>query len=109
VTTDQFQTSHALHTVILGDALFLPLSCTSSLDLGSSGVFDFPLATNEYLRQFGFIFGGGRSGVQGLQALQVSYTYFSSFSIHYAYGSVAEGQDFWAEKGMDSIARWNFQ
>merc|ERR1719474_2210193 len=43
---------------------------TSGLDLGSAGVFDSPLATDEYVKQFGFLFGGGRSGVEGLQALQ---------------------------------------
>ena len=49
------------------------LSYTATLDLGNNGVFDSPLATDEYVRQFGFLFGGGRSGVLGLQALQVNY------------------------------------
>ena len=42
-----------------------------SLDLGSNGVFDSPLATDQFVKQFGFLFGGGRSGVSGLHALQV--------------------------------------
>lgn len=58
--------------------LVMLLSClaySSSLDLGTSGVFDSPLATDQYVRQFGYLFGGGRSGVQGLQALQVGFIY----------------------------------
>merc|ERR1719244_2531459 len=46
------------------------LACTSGLDLGSAGVFDSPLATDQFVKQFGFLFGGGRSGIEGLQALQ---------------------------------------
>ena len=45
---------------------------TSGLDRGSAGVFDSPLATDQFVKQFGFLFGGGRSGLEGLQALQVS-------------------------------------
>ena len=43
------------------------------MELGKSGVYDTPLATDQLVREFGFLFGGGRSGVQGIQALQVSY------------------------------------
>ena len=43
-----------------------------AMELGKSGVYDSPLATDELVREFGFLFGGGRSGVQGIQALQVS-------------------------------------
>ena len=42
------------------------------MELGKSGVYDTPLATDQLVREFGFLFGGGRSGVQGIQALQVS-------------------------------------
>jgi hypothetical protein len=36
------------------------------------GVYDSPAATDFYVRQFGFMFGGGRSGVLGLKAMQVT-------------------------------------
>jgi len=48
------------------------LSVTSAMDIGSGGVYDSPLATDYYVRQFGFMFGGGRSGLQGLKAMQES-------------------------------------
>merc|ERR1711864_13490 len=41
-----------------------------SLDLGSSGVYDSPMAQDYYVKRFGFLFGGGRSGMSGLKALQ---------------------------------------
>merc|ERR1712168_1291128 len=41
-----------------------------AMELGKSGVYDTPLATDQLVREFGFLFGGGRSGVQGIQALQ---------------------------------------
>jgi len=41
-----------------------------AMELGKSGVYDSPLATDELVREFGFLFGGGRSGVKGIQALQ---------------------------------------
>eukprot|EP00091_Calanus_sinicus_P002033 TRINITY_DN12058_c0_g1_i1.p1 TRINITY_DN12058_c0_g1~~TRINITY_DN12058_c0_g1_i1.p1 ORF type:complete len:136 (-),score=44.38 TRINITY_DN12058_c0_g1_i1:109-492(-) len=59
--------STLLSLVMFSSSFLLFASC---LDLGSSGVFDSPLAADEYVRQFGFLFGGGRSGVQGLHALQ---------------------------------------
>ena len=43
-----------------------------TLDSGRGGVFDSPRATDELVREFGFLFGGGRSGVKGLEAFQVS-------------------------------------
>eukprot|EP00092_Neocalanus_flemingeri_P102177 GFUD01130681.1.p1 GENE.GFUD01130681.1~~GFUD01130681.1.p1 ORF type:complete len:113 (+),score=41.77 GFUD01130681.1:143-481(+) len=42
----------------------------TSLELGKGGVYDSPLATDRFVRQFGFLFGGGRSGVKGIEALQ---------------------------------------
>merc|ERR1712154_315008 len=34
-----------------------------------SGVWDSPMATDYYVRQFGWLFGGGRSGVEGVNAM----------------------------------------
>ena len=48
------------------------LSCTLCMDFGGNGVYDSPLATDYYVQRFGFMFGGGRSGMHGLEALQVS-------------------------------------
>ena len=43
-----------------------------TLDSGGAGVYDSPLATDQLVKEFGFMFGGGRSGVKGLEAFQVS-------------------------------------
>merc|ERR1712098_9494 len=40
-----------------------------SLDLGRSGVWDSPLATDQFVKQFGWTFGGGRRGVAGVQVM----------------------------------------
>ena len=36
------------------------------------GVYDSPFATDYFVRQYGFMFGGGRSGLMGLKAMQVN-------------------------------------
>jgi len=41
-----------------------------ALDFGSSGVWDSPLATDYWVKRFGFMWAGGRSGMHGLKALQ---------------------------------------
>merc|ERR1712200_126886 len=41
-----------------------------SMDVGQNGVYDSPMATDFYVQRFGFLFGGGRSGMSGLEALQ---------------------------------------
>merc|ERR1712126_412072 len=46
------------------------LGVAACMDVGRSGVYDSPLANDYYVRRFGFMFGGGRSGLQGLQAMQ---------------------------------------
>merc|ERR1712018_285389 len=51
-----------------------------ALNHGRAGVWDSPLATDQYVQQFGFLFGGGRSGVRGIQALQTSATPLVSVS-----------------------------
>ena len=48
------------------------LVLVAPLDLGKGGVYDSPLATDILVREFGFLFGGGRSGVKGIEAFQVS-------------------------------------
>merc|ERR1711973_936787 len=48
------------------------ITISSALDLGSGGVYDSPSATDVYVRQFGFMFGGGRSGLHGLTAIKKS-------------------------------------
>merc|ERR1711935_1127484 len=47
-------------------------SVCDSMDLGRSGVWDSPMATDKYVKQFGWTFGGGRSGVDGAEALKRS-------------------------------------
>merc|ERR1712061_453968 len=41
-----------------------------ALDFGSSGVWDSPLATDYWVKRFGFMWAGGRSGMHSLKALQ---------------------------------------
>merc|ERR1739838_531705 len=48
----------------------LMLATAMPLELGKGGVYDSPLATDRFVREFGFLFGGGRSGVKGIEALQ---------------------------------------
>merc|ERR1712243_107813 len=42
----------------------------SGMDVGKGGVYDSPMAQDYYVKRFGFVFGGGRSGMYGLKALQ---------------------------------------
>ena len=51
------------------------LVLSTSLDDGKSGVYDSPMATDELVMEFGFLFGGGRSGVKGMEAFQVRYAF----------------------------------
>merc|ERR1711884_707730 len=44
--------------------------CVSGMDVGKGGVYDSPMAQDYYVKRFGFMFGGGRSGTYGLEALQ---------------------------------------
>merc|ERR1712117_80808 len=44
--------------------------CVSGMDVGKGGVYDSPMAQGYYVKRFGFMFGGGRSGMYGLKALQ---------------------------------------
>merc|ERR1712083_180109 len=50
--------------------LLVIVGCSLGMELGRSGVYDSPMAQDYYVRRFGFMFGGGRSGMYGLQALQ---------------------------------------
>jgi len=43
-----------------------------ALDIGTGGVYDSPMSTDRYVRQYGYLFGGGRSGFNGLKAIQES-------------------------------------
>merc|ERR1712002_1355054 len=40
------------------------------MDLGEGGVYDSPMAQDYYVKRFGFMFGGGRSGIGGIKALR---------------------------------------
>merc|ERR1739842_154748 len=37
----------------------------SGMDVGKGGVYDSPMAQDYYVKRFGFMFGGGRSGMYG--------------------------------------------
>jgi len=55
---------------ILAFALLSLASLSSGMVHGRSGVYGSPMAQDFYVRRFGFLFGGGRSGMFGLKALQ---------------------------------------
>merc|ERR1711893_402280 len=53
----------------------LLVACASSIsalamDPASSGVWDSPMATDYWVKRFGFMWAGGRSGMKGMEALQ---------------------------------------
>ena len=50
------------------------MSCVSAclgMEVGAGGVWDSPMATDYWVKRFGFLWGGGSSGVSGLRAIQV--------------------------------------
>jgi len=51
---------------------FSLLALSTSMDPGRSGVWDSPSTQDYWIKRFGFMFGGGRSGVKGMKALQES-------------------------------------
>jgi len=55
--------------LLLTLGLFL-LPAGESMDYGSSGVWDSPMATDYWVRRFGFMWGGGQSGLHGIQAFK---------------------------------------
>ena len=51
-------------------AVTMLVSGAEALNKGRAGVWDSPSATDHFVQRYGFLFGGGRSGVHGLRALQ---------------------------------------
>merc|ERR1712241_1022911 len=51
-------------------AVVVMVGLVSGMDVGKGGVYDSPMAQDYYVKRFGFMFGGGRSGMYGLKALQ---------------------------------------
>ena len=47
------------------------MNSLTAMDSGEEGVYDSPMALDLYAKRFGFMFGGGRSGIKGLKAMQV--------------------------------------
>ena len=41
-----------------------------AMEIGKGGVYDSPMSQDYYVKRFGFMFGGGRSGMHGIEALQ---------------------------------------
>merc|ERR1711910_102368 len=50
--------------------LLLPVCGLHCLDYGGHGVWDSPMATDYWVKRFGFMWAGGRSGMKGMEALQ---------------------------------------
>merc|ERR1711862_440531 len=51
-------------------AVVVVVGLVSGMDVGKGGVYDSPMAQDYYVKRLGFMFGGGRSGMYGLKALQ---------------------------------------
>merc|ERR1711874_737793 len=62
--------SSLLKMKLLASVLVVVVGCVSGMDVGKGGVYDSPMAQDYYVKRFGFMFGGGRSGMYGLKALQ---------------------------------------
>jgi len=50
--------------------MLLGVSVARSMEIGAGGVWDSPMATDYWVKRFGFMWGGGSSGMSGLKALQ---------------------------------------
>jgi len=50
--------------------MLLGVSVASCMEIGGGGVWDSPMATDYWVKRFGFMWGGGSSGMSGLKALQ---------------------------------------
>ena len=53
--------------------MLLGVSVVRGMEIGAGGVWDSPMATDYWVKRFGFMWGGGNSGMSGLKALRVSY------------------------------------
>ena len=62
--------SSLLKMNLLAVMVVVTAGVVSGMDVGKSGVYDSPMAQDYYVKRFGFMFGGGRSGMYGLKALQ---------------------------------------
>merc|ERR1711989_214394 len=62
--------SSLLNMRLLAVMVVVTAGLVSGMDGGKGGVYDSPMAQDYYVRRFGFMFGGGRSGMYGLEALQ---------------------------------------
>ena len=51
-------------------AAALLLGLVGAMEIGKGGVYDSPMSQDYYVKRFGFMFGGGRSGMHGIEALQ---------------------------------------
>merc|ERR1712012_311219 len=59
-----------LASVVVVVLAVVMVGLVSGMDVGKGGVYDSPMAQDYYVKRFGFMFGGGRSGMYGLKALQ---------------------------------------
>ena len=53
------------------------VSVARGMEIGAGGGWDSPMATDYWVKRFGFMWGGGSSGMSGLKAVQVTKIYFT--------------------------------
>merc|ERR1712008_180232 len=68
--------SSLLKMNLLAVMVVVTTGVVSGMDVGKSGVYDSPMAQDYYVKRFGFMFGGGRSGMYGLQMRNSVDTYY---------------------------------
>merc|ERR1712212_945026 len=64
------RSSSLLNMKLLAVMVVVTAGLVSGMDVGKGGVYDSPMAQDYYVKRFGFLFGGGRRGMHGIEALQ---------------------------------------
>jgi len=60
-----------MHTGYVSSLVMLwGVSVARGMEIGAGGVWDSPMATDYWVKRFGFMWGGGSSGMSGLKAMQ---------------------------------------
>ena len=86
--------------------MLLGVSVAGGMEIGAGGVWDSPMATDYWVKRFGFMWAGGRSGMYGLKALQVSYLWFyvggaATHTVHFChivfvrFRQIKKSQQYW--------------
>merc|ERR1712076_22784 len=71
--------SGAFFTMRSFAGVVLLLGLAGAMEIGKGGVYDSPMAQDYYVKRFGFLFGGGRNGMHGIEEMRNSVdTYYKA-------------------------------